>query len=263
VYYELYLDVLFLENLILDYLLLSLLKKLLKCRSKRRRRLFAAALGSAGCCLLYVCSWENTWMGYVFLYVICSVFMVKTGMEIRGKRMLIRAVLFLYALSIGLGGLFAWISQHIRFPVYPFLGISMISFCFLSIGLDYLMRVKNQNNELLDVVLQFQGKSISLKALRDTGNRLQDPVFGKPVSILTEQRKDELCENVQMLYYPIPFHSIGNPNGSLQAFYADCMYIQTQEGQTYICQRPLLGITKEPLSSKDEYDMILHPELLG
>ena len=45
-YYELYLDVLFLQNLLADYLLLTILKGSLKCQAGRLRRL-AEAWGSA------------------------------------------------------------------------------------------------------------------------------------------------------------------------------------------------------------------------
>lgn len=261
-YYELYIDVLFLENLMLDYLLLSLLRKLLKCPGGRLRRLLAAALGSAGTCLLYAFSLERTLPGYLLLYVVLSVAMVKAGLRIQGKRMLAKAVFLLYAQSVALGGLFSWAAEHVRFPVYPFLGITLLSFTLLSVGAEYLFRLRSTEQNLCQVVLQFQGRSISVKALKDTGNRLREPVFGKPVSILTQKRKEELCQGAEVLCYPVPFHSIGKANGILQAFYADCMYIQTQEGQIRIWERPLLGITKEPLSSKEEYDMILHPELL-
>ena len=49
-YYELYLDVLFLENLLADYLLLGLLKRMLKCQAGRLRRMLGAAVGSLGVC---------------------------------------------------------------------------------------------------------------------------------------------------------------------------------------------------------------------
>ena len=46
-YYELYLDVLFLQNLLADYLLLTILKGSLKCQAGRLRRLAGAAEESA------------------------------------------------------------------------------------------------------------------------------------------------------------------------------------------------------------------------
>ena len=54
-YYELYIDVWFLRNLLMDFLLLSLLQRILKCPAGKLRRLGAAEIGSTGVCLLYVC----------------------------------------------------------------------------------------------------------------------------------------------------------------------------------------------------------------
>lgn len=261
-YYELYIDVLFLENLMLDYLLLSTLRKLLKVPSGRLRRLLAAVLGSAGTCLMYLLYMEKTLAGFLIQYGILSLCLVKIGLHVKGKRMLGKSVFLLYAASIAFGGIFQWVEQHLRFPVYPFMGISLVSYAILTTAAEQLMRLRIQEQNLCDAVLLFRDRSVSVKALRDTGNRLRDPIAGHPVSIITEKRKEELCGETEVLYYPVPFHSVGKKDGILQAFFADCMYIQTQEGQTLICERPLLGITNEPLSSKDEYDMILHPELL-
>ena len=82
------------------------------------------------------------------------------------------------------------------------------------------------------------------------------------MSILTENRKRELCGGEEPLYQMIPFHSLGEPNGILPAFFADVLYIYQKDGSRKQIERPLIGITKEPLSSQMDYDMIAHPELL-
>ena len=47
-----------------------------------------------------------------------------------------------------------------------------------------------------------------------------------------------------------------------QSFSADVLYIYQKDGSRKQIERPLIGITKEPLSSQMDYDMIAHPELL-
>lgn len=260
-YYELYIDVLFFRNFLLDYLLLSLLRRLLKLPAGMPRRLLAAALGSAGICLLYAFSLERSWLGYFIIYVVLSTGMVKIGLGIRSLSLLGRAVGLLFICSALLGGIFQWIQRRFLFPVYPFLGITLVSFWLLSGGMHFLFRFRSKRENLLEVTLAFHGKKIRVRALRDTGNQLRDPVFGKPVSIITEELQKILCQKEEVLFYAVPFHSIGKKGGILQAFFADYLWIQTPEGKSEMIERPLLGITKEPLSSKDEYDMILHPDL--
>jgi len=260
VYYALYIDVLFLRNLLLDYLLLSLLKKILKCPAGKLRRMLAAVLGSAGVCLVYALSWEESWYGLLFVYVVVGVTMVKIGLQLTSGRQMGKAMLLLYLCSAGLGGIFQWLQSRVTFPVYPFLGISLVSFGVLSAAAQWLLRFRCQTGNLFTGTLKFHGRTVPVKILKDTGNNLRDPVFGKPVSIITEEVQKKLCQE-EIFFYPVPFHSIGQTNGMMQAFFADCLWIRTED-EIKTIEKPLLGITKEPLSSKKEYNMILHPELL-
>lgn len=261
-YYELYIDVLFLENLLLDYLLLCLLRRLLKCSCTRLRLLLGAGLGSAGLCVIWLFSLNGTFVGSLLLYVIFSTAMVKIGLHIRGWRSLAKAVVLLYITSFLLGGIFGWLKQNLRLPVYPFLGFSLISYRVLSAAMGWLMRVRDREALLLTVVIGFHGREMEVRALLDTGNHLYDPIFRKPVSIVTEKLKCRLCQEDEVLFCQVPFHSIGKKDGLMPAFFADYVRLETQGGVEKRVDRPLLGITKEPLSSKNEYDMILHPDLL-
>lgn len=260
--YELYLDVLFLENLLVDYLLLSLLKEILKSPAGRLQRLLGAALGSMGVCGLYLFAIESTLAGRILLYVVFSTVMVKIGLGIRDFRTCLKAVALLYISSFLLGGIFAWIHRQVKLPFYPFAGFTLLSFWLLSACMGWLIRFRSRMESILETVVGFGGRTIQVKGLLDTGNQLRDPVFQKPVSILTEQKRLELCGSAEPLYQMIPFHSIGSPKGILPAFFADYLCIRREDGTEKRVERPLIGVTKEPLSSQKDYDMILHPDLL-
>lgn len=262
-HYELYIDVWFLRNLLIDFLLLSLLQRILKCPAGKLRRLGAAALGSTGVCLLYVCSVEQEMLRFLLVYVLLSTIMVKVGLHIQDRRMLGKAVFLLYVSSMLLGGIFQWVQRVVPFPWYPFLGISLVSYGLLTAGMQGILRIRDGRQRFLEVTVSFHGRVIPVRALLDTGNRLKDPVFGKPVSIITETVRQKICQEEEILYYQVPFHSIGKQDGMLPAFFADYLCIETPEGRKTVIERPMLGITKEPLSSKEKYDMILQPDLLS
>ncbi len=261
-YYELYLDVLFLENLLADYLLLSLLRKVLKCPAGRLKRLLGAALGSAGICGLYLFSIERTFAGQLLIYVVFSTVMVKTGLGIRDFRTLGKAIVLLYISSFLLGGIYQWVQSRVRLPLYPFAGFTLISYWILSLFMGWLLGFRERIRDVFEGEIEYHGKTVHVKGLLDTGNHLKDPVFGKPVSILTECKKQELCSGEEPLYQMIPFHSLGEPNGILPAFFADFIRIRKKDGSEKQIERPLIGVTKEPLSSQKDYDMIAHPDLL-
>lgn len=260
-YYELYVDVLFLENLLLDYLLLVLLARLLKRPVRRLRLLTAASLGSLGLCLVYILSLEETWLGAALIYGILSTVMVKAGLGISRIRELGRAVFLLYIISLLLGGIFGLIQRKISFPLYPFFGITLVSYWILTAAMEWLMRYRSRAGKIFRVTISFQGKVIEVRGLLDTGNQLHDPMLHKPVSILTEELQEELCQDRETAFLPIAYHSIGKRDGTLEAFFADYMCIHIADKEKKLVSRPLLGITKEPLSSKNEYNMILHPDL--
>ena len=168
----------------------------------------------------------------------------------------------MYLCTFLLGGIVQWIQRYLKFPVYSFLGLSLVSFWILSGGMGWLMRVKGREAGLVKVTLGFHGRVLRIQGLLDTGNHLYDPVFHKPVSVITEDLQRKLCAGEEVLFLQVPFHSIGKQDGLMPAFFADYLCVETQEGQEKQTQRPLIGITKEPLSSKQEYDIILHPDLL-
>ena len=51
-YYEVYIDIVFVTNLLLDYLLLRLVGFLFRCRKSRKRYFCAAAIGALFSCLI-------------------------------------------------------------------------------------------------------------------------------------------------------------------------------------------------------------------
>ncbi|MCI8599154.1 MAG: sigma-E processing peptidase SpoIIGA [Lachnospiraceae bacterium] len=262
-YYELYIDVLFLENLLVDYLLLSLLKRILKCPAKRIRMLLAAALGSVGICLVYIFSLQGTFVGTLFIYVVLGTVMVRAGLHIKDWHLLGKAIVLLYICSLLLGGIFQWVQRNLEFPVYPFVGFSLTSYWILSACVGWMERFRKRSHNVCETTISFRGRNIHTKALYDTGNQLYDPIFGKPVSIITEELHQLLCKEEEVLYQQVPFHTIGKQGSIMEAFFGDYLCIHTAEGEVRLIEHPLLGITKEPLSSKNEYGMILHSDLLN
>ena len=57
---EIYIDVVFAANLLMDYLLLELVARFLRCRTSHRRCLAAAILGAFGSCLILCIDRKST-----------------------------------------------------------------------------------------------------------------------------------------------------------------------------------------------------------
>lgn len=191
-YYALYIDVLFLENLLLDYLLLTITARLMKLAPGVIRRSLSAALGSLLFCLACVFLPRCPAPVFLLLHAAAAAVMAWSGLGIRDLRSLGKALILLYLCSFLLGGIFGWLQRVLRLPVYPFLGLSLISCWLLSLGMSWLMRFRRERQRLYPVTISFRGRSVRTRGLIDTGNALRDPVFGKPVSVLDPELQLEL-----------------------------------------------------------------------
>lgn len=259
-YYELYIDVLFLENLILDYLLLRLTRLLLGCPTTQPRLLLAAGLGSLSFCILCGVSLMWTVPGMLISYIGISVLMVKLGFHIKEWRLLARAVGLLYICSLLLGGIITWLEGVIALSVLPLWVLMALSLVLLEILARWLFSMRKQKARLCEVTLSYGGVLRRATGLWDTGNSLYDPLHCKPVSIV-ERRILEPEVSKEELLFQIPYHSLGEANGMLPALIADYLSVQLGDRRCVI-SRPVLGLTEEPLSSDGSYDLILNPDLV-
>lgn len=260
-YYTLYIDVFFLENLLTDYLLLTVTGRILKIRIPTVKRILAAGSGSLAVCLVYLAGGQDSITGKLILYGAIAPGMVFLSLPGSERPLYGKAVFLLYLNGFLLGGLFGWLRGAVAFPVYPFLFFTLVSYELLKLLQKDIFRQREQEQDIRSVTIRYGKNTCTVRALLDTGNRLTDPIFGKPVSILTENLKDRLLGGTEPVWYPIPYHSVGRKNGYLPAFYADELEVETEDGVKHRTEKPLLGVTKEPLSSTENYSMILHPAL--
>ena len=103
-------------------------------------------------------------------------------------------------------------------------------------------------------------KSKEFTAMADSGNRLVEPVTGKPVSIIAvADAKEFLGEKVGVLM--IPYRAVGTENGMLPGVLFDRMEVMSEEHGSIWIERPIVAISKEPLFFGKDFTMIL-PECL-
>ena len=93
-----------------------------------------------------------------------------------------------------------------------------------------------------------------------TGNRLVEPVTGKPVSIIAAADAKEFgSESAGVLM--IPYRAVGTKSGMLPGILFDRMEIMDGENRSVRIDRPVVAVSKEPLFFRKDFTMIL-PESL-
>ena len=116
-------------------------------------------------------------------------------------------------------------------------------------------RWKYETENFMEVTLFWNGRQKKLFALRDTGNRLVDPYFGKPVAVVEYQAVKELFNQKTKVLW-IPYQTVGKQGGCLPGICLDCLFIK-RDGEEKRIDRPVVAVCKEKLSVKGRYQMIL------
>ena len=254
VYYEIYLDFYFLENLFMDGALLVLTGMMMKYRLKKRRIFMGAFLGSLVSVILLVLPLKHTFLR-VAAELISAAGMITCSFEdCTGKRR-IKGIAGLYLMSFLLEGAVQAISGKYRIPAAVLMGAAVLILGgFLVVYQTMQSQVQVQRN----VTVTLHGRSKKIQALYDTGNRLREPYGQRPVNILEYQAAKELLE-AEDTFFLVPCRTVSGSSQMLEAMTFERMLVEAN-GRTKEIERPVIAFAKERLSSDGSYQMILHPD---
>jgi stage II sporulation protein GA (sporulation sigma-E factor processing peptidase) len=182
-----YIDSLFFINLIINYLIILATGKICALPLKRIRYALSAGLGAVYSVLVILPS-----MGFlasVPMKLSLAGFMVLAAFG--GERKIFRSAVVFLAVSAAFGGAVYAASMLGGTPrgdglfVPVSLRILILSFaiCYAALTLVFRRGAKKAQRQIINVKLEFRGKSIDIRALRDTGNELYDPLSGRSVSV--------------------------------------------------------------------------------
>lgn len=256
-YYEVDVDLLFLENLWMNVILLLLTSWCCQLPVKFWRIAMAAMLGSVGACIMTVYSAALTNFMYFFGVLLLSTVMTWIGLS--GRKYFFLATAGLYLEGFALGGVFRFLKMLDPtggIHVCLLEGVAVI----LLAGLEVILRIRRKRAELLKVVMLYcGGEKLQVQAWYDTGNSLYDPFNGKPVSILEKSCMEQLLSHAERerISRKIPYRTIDR-EGILDVYILDVMEIDSPE-ETIRIERPEVACMPEKIRS---CQLLLHRDLL-
>ncbi len=264
---EIYLDVLFLENFLIDYILLLLTGKILQKQMRGPGMLFAAMLGGVYtlfCRVLMLWGAGKANAGVqVAVQVVNILFayiMVKCAYENTKRRQALFCVGTMYILAFVTEGMLSWIQETLRSRMLTALGTVWFGYLFLKKWIVLLRERMFYRKCNLPVVVRMFGKEIVCRGLMDSGNSLYEPITHRPVVIVEKELLLQHDIGEPETYFAIPYHAIGTQNGILKGVLADELEILGQQGARS-WQKVMLGIYEGKISRQNEYQVILHPKL--
>ena len=258
-YYELYVDVLFLVNFMMDYILLLIVRKMLKCSATHGNICLGAMVGSVLTCIVVILPVPYAFIKFVLFHMFVNTCMIRVGLKVKTIPSFVKAILMLYIGGFLLGGIMEYFSQYVRMGSL-FLLVAIIGY-YMVLGIwKFVSYIQRWNQNHCKVDLYLKDKTYQVRGLIDTGNGLRDPISGQPVSILERKIARKLLEerDDKKIRY-VPYRTIGKSEGVLPVFRVDRMCIHRDSD--YWIEMPLIGISEEKISAEGEYEMILNPNL--
>lgn len=259
-----YIDSVFLVNLVMDLFLLTLTAKTLKKTATFLRLSAGSVMGAAGYCLILCLPGISYPFKVLFGMLPVTFGMIKLGCGTRGAKELLYGTGYLFTYSFLLGGFMLFLIKRI-----PFLEKHRNSACMILltgyIGFFLCKKgiasyKKGKENHFCKVEIEGDSSRISVYALIDTGNGLIEPVSGKPVAILEEEIWQRMKKWKRPEKYKIiPYHSIGKEKGILEGYEVDGIHIVEEMGEKQL-EHVIIAVFKGNLSVKKKYQMILPPQ---
>lgn len=290
-----YVDIVFLENVLLNYIILISTAFISKRKIRYISFLISSCLGSLYAILNFVINLNV--IGNIIFKLFISILMIIIAFKNLNLKSLSKALIMFYLTSFTFGGtsfmlLFLISPDSIIYNNGHFIGTyplkiaimgGIIGFIIIFIVAKIQRNRLNSNDLLCELEISYKGKNKIIKTLIDTGNLLKDPISNEDVIIVEKNSLKELVEenalkeiknilNGRLLgkvsddvykyrFKLVPFTSLGNENGVLIAFKPDYIKIYSFDNKI-VKNDVLIGIYDGRLSNSNLYVSLIGVNIL-
>lgn len=141
--------------------------------------------------------------------------------------------------------------------VFCFYGRKRTLFLFiLSVAIFYLSHIfMKKQKKSCRVSFSYEDKMVHCKAIVDSGNFLQEPYGHRPVCVIEDTCIPSTLPQENILF--VPYKTVGTDSGLMPVIKVGPVLLETPLQQNVVPEM-LLGISREPIGNKNEYQMLLH-----
>lgn len=285
---QVYVEDVFIDNFIINALLLFLTSRLMHLPTKFWKVTLGAFLGVLGVVLSLIIR-VNGYLS-IFYKILLSILMILTICPLTStKKFLVCEVTFI-GLTFALGGActaicFAFgkpilssngeILYSLKLPMGIIIGIAfLLAWACLKL-IKNLKRRLQQSNYYVPANLLHNGKTLNLRAFLDSGNTLIDPTNNKPVTFITYKSFCKMFEDIPLssillkktlpnlsnAHY-ISLNTISNQKNSVLVFTIEKLLL-TNDKKTVEINKPNLALTFSNLNKKLDSDLLISPLVLN
>ena len=255
-HYEIYIDVVFFTNLLIDYILIRFTGILFRCGRSRKRALLGAAAGAVfSCWIIYLQSFLESGIflpALVLLHGGCAAGMLVIGCNLKRGSLLLKAILTLYFAAFLCGGFWEVIVSD-KLTVKMFLILAAATWSGIT-ALSYLMdsmRIRTKN--IYPITIYYKEKVLSEICSEETVSCLKH---------LKENPGESGKPGTAGLHPHFTFfHSIGKEQGMMLAVTFERLCIQTP-AEVVCIDNPVFAFSFETSAFGKEYEVLLNSRLL-
>lgn len=202
-----YLDIIFLENVCMNYIILLATGLILKNKISYVRILLSSILGSVYVLVTYMTNFQILFG--ITMKILLSIAMVYIAFDQKSIKKQIKELLVFYLTSFAFGGTaFAMIyfikpqniimKNGVYIGTYAFNTIligGIVGFVLINTVFKIVKRKITKEDMNCNMKIVFRGNYVDVKTMIDTGNMLKDPISQKPVAIVECEFINQILPN--------------------------------------------------------------------
>lgn len=283
-----YLDIILLENLCMNYIILFATGFIHRVTIKGWRIFISSFIGGIYSILSFVPILE-IYSNFLFKIVL-SIVMIYIAFHPQNIKQLLKELIIFYLVSFAFGGCAFALLYFIRpqdilmrngvltgtYPIKVALLGGIVGFIVVTIAFKVVKGKLSKKDMFCQVTIFLKEKTKTIKAFIDTGNLLKDPISGMPVMIvewvelegiipkeillhineILEGKNTDILSQIStehsLKFRLIPFSSLGKQNGLLLGFLADKLEIEINESKKKL-SNIIIGIYEKSLTKNGAY----------
>lgn len=296
-----YLDVIFLLNMICNGMILLLTRYLVRSNTSKKRILFSTLIASF--IIFFQGHLSNSLLFSLSIKILYSMVIILVAFGYGGIISFIKKWTLFYFISFSIGGAILGVHYlledvliygnhqmmltaeniygeeiHLSFILVAF----PIFWYFTKRRMDEHVETKIKYDQYYEVILTLNGQSIRTKGYLDSGNHLIDPITRRPVvlcdtkflnkffneedwnTFITSIAEEELSivpPTLEQKLFIVPFQGVGGITNYLYCLKPEALTIFYQ-GKILETSRVLVGIQLQSLTENNAYHCLLHPQLI-
>ena len=291
-----YIDVIIVENLIMNYIILYATGLISKSKISHSRLFLASSIGSIYAIMEYI-SRLNIYSN-IFVKIILSIVIIYIAFYPQNVKSLLKKLVLFYLTTFTFGGVATYLiyvlkPQNIIIKNGMYVGTYVLKVIFIGaivgtviliIAFKFAKNKITKKDMICKVKIKLNGKEIVLDTMVDTGNMLKEPLTGNPVVVVEKTSLYDLMpkeilnntelilggdfgkipENIKNEYISrlkiIPFSSLGKQNGMLIGIKPERLEVINEQSEERK-DNAIIGIYNKSLTKRGEYNALIGIDL--